>query len=125
MREAVRDGKKVIVDGKAVIEPDPASLVKLTDIVNQFSLSKAGTRILLADCCRNDPASGRGRGVGSGIKTDKLPANTAVLLSCSQGQRAFESRRWGHGAFFFHVLKGLRDGRGTVTKLQAYLEEAV
>jgi len=125
LREAVRDGKKAVVDGKAVVEPDPSSLVKLTDIVNQFALSKAGTRILLADCCRNDQTSGRGRGVGSGIKTDELPANTAVLLSCSQGQQAWEDKRWGHGAFFYHVLQGLRDGHTTVTKLQSYLEEAV
>jgi len=125
MREAVRDGKRVMKNGQVVIEPDPASLVKLTDIVEGFRLSPAGTRILLADCCRNDPASGRGRGVGSGIRTDKLPANTAVLLSCSQGQQSWEDKRWGHGAFFYHVLQGLRDGNTTVTKLQSYLEESV
>lgn len=126
IREAVRDGKKVVDrSGQPILEPAPASCVKLTDVVDRFRLSPAGTRILLADCCRNDPATGRGRGVGSGIKTDRLPANTAVLLSCSQGQRSWEDKKWAHGAFFFHVLKGLREGKRTVASLNAYLEDAV
>ncbi len=126
MRRAERDGKPVKDrDGKQVIEPDPSTLIKLTDIVRAFELSPAGARILLADCCRNDPTTGRGRGVGAGIKTDRLPTNTAVLLSCSHGQRAFEDKKWGHGAFFYHVLKGLRDGKATVASLNAYLEDSV
>jgi formylglycine-generating enzyme required for sulfatase activity len=126
LREAVRDGEKVLDEqGVPIIEPDPATLVKLTDIVSSFRLARAGTRVLLADCCRNDPATGRGRGVGSGIRTDLLPANTAVLLSCSEGQRSWEDSKWRHGAFFYHVLKGLREGHATVTRLQAYLEDAV
>lgn len=70
MRRAVRDGKPVLdTSGKQIIEPDPVSLVRLTDIVKEFELSNAGVRILLADCCRNDPIFGRVRGVGSGITT--------------------------------------------------------
>ena len=126
MRLARRDGKPVKdQNGQHIVEPDPATLVKLTDIVGAFRLSPAGSRILLADCCRNDPTTGRGRGVGSGIKTDLLPANTAVLLSCSQGQRAWEDKKWGHGAFFYHVLRGLREGKGTALSLSTYLEENV
>jgi len=126
VRRAVRDGKPVLDrNGKQIIEPDPASLVRLTDIVKEFELSKAGVRVLLADCCRNDPTTGRGRGVGSGIKTSQLPGNTAILLSCSHGQQAWEHKKWGHGAFFYHVLQGLRDGKGTVVSLSAYLEENV
>ncbi len=112
MRPAERDGKPVRdSNGKQIIEPDPATLVKLTDIVAAFRLSPAGSRILLADCCRNDPTTGRGRGVGSGIRTDLLPDNTAVLLSCSRGQRAWEDKKWKHGVFFYHVLGGLRGGQ--------------
>jgi len=126
MRLAVRDGEPVKDrNGKQIVEPDPATLVKLTDIVGAFRLAPAGARILLADCCRNDPTTGRGRGVGTGIKTDLLPDNTAVLLSCSKGQQAFESKKWEHGAFFYHVLRGLREGNGTATALSAYLEAKV
>jgi len=126
VRLAERDGKPVLDrNGKQIIEPDPATLVKLTDIVGQFRLSPGGSRLLLADCCRNDPTTGRGRGVGSGIKTDLLPGNTAVLFSCSQGQRAFEDKKWGHGAFFYYVLQGLREGKGTALSLSTYLEENV
>lgn len=126
VRLAVRDGKPVLDrGGNQIVEPDPSTLIKLTDIVKGFRLSPAGSRILLADCCRNDPTTGRGRGVGAGIKTDLLPDNTAVLLSCSQGQRAYEDKKWRHGAFFFHVLQGLREGKATASALNTYLEEHV
>ncbi len=127
IREAFHDGRPVLDrSGRTILEPTPESCVRLTDIVDRFRLSPAGTRILLADCCRNDPKTGRGgRAVGSGIKTDRLPASTAVLLSCGKDQKSWEDERWKHGAFFYHVLKGLEEGRGTVAQLHAYLEEAV
>ena len=128
------NGVKTVVkdsSGRDRIEPDPKTLVKLTDIVSKFGLSKAGTRILLADCCRNDLATGRGRSVGAGIKTNQLPNNTAILLSCSEGERAFEAPTWKHGAFFYHVLEGMRgraaspEGAVTVSRLNTFLEENV
>lgn len=127
MREAVRDGRKLTdMRGNALIEPDPRTLIKLTDIVVAFKLSPAGSRVLLADCCRNDPTSGRSpRAVGSGIRPDQLPDRTAVILSCSQGQRAWEDKKWGHGAFFYHVLAGLSQGESSASALTAYLEKNV
>ncbi len=126
IREAVREDRSVVDSrGRTILEPTPESCVRLTDIVDRFKLAPAGTRILLADCCRNDPTTGRGRGVGSGIKMDRLPGNTAILLSCSEGQRSWEDDKWKHGVFFYHVLAGLRDGRDSVIDLQAYLEKAV
>jgi formylglycine-generating enzyme required for sulfatase activity len=126
IREAVRDGMKVLDrNGLPILEPTPESCVPLTDIVDLFRLAPAGTRILLADCCRNDPTTGRGRGVGSGIERNRLPPNTAVLLSCSKDQRAFEDDRWKHGAFFYHVLEGLRSNKKNAFALTDYLLEAV
>ena len=85
------------------------------------------------DACRNDPSSGRGRGIGTDLKVGDLPKNTAVLLSCSEGQRAFEDKAWGggHGAFFYEVLEGLKgkavDGQGEVSveRLSEYLRKSV
>jgi uncharacterized caspase-like protein len=99
MRVVERDGKVVKdKDDNPRTEGDPKTMVKLTDIVEKFRVSPAGVRILLADCSRNGPSAGRGRTVGAGIKTARLPRQTAVLLSCSEGQKAFEDKAWGHGA---------------------------
>jgi formylglycine-generating enzyme required for sulfatase activity len=124
VRDAMREGKPVIVKGQTVLEPDPGTCVKIADILEQFRLGKAGTKVLFADCCRNDPAAGRGRAVGTDLKIDQIP-NTAVLLSCSQAQKAYEDDSIKHGAFFYHVLKGLEGGKQSVAQLNAYLEDEV
>jgi hypothetical protein len=54
MRVAMRDGKPVMKDGKAVIEPDPDTMLPLTEVLTALKLSPAGARLMLADCCRND-----------------------------------------------------------------------
>src|SRR5262249_35235212 len=110
--------------GKQPWEED--TLLPLSEVVAYLHASSAGTRALLVDACRNDPASGRGRGVGATLKTGDLPDNTMVLLSCSVGQRAYEDKAWGggHGAFFHQVLEGFKgkaaDGKGRVTANRLY-----
>src|SRR5262249_18493647 len=73
---------------------DEKTLLPLSEVLGHLPTSSAGTRALLVDACRNDPSSGRGRGVGTGLKVGDLPENTAVLLSCSANQRAYEDQRW-------------------------------
>ena len=133
MRVAKKNGKPVLKDGKRVIECDPDSMLPLTEALTALKLSPAGARLLLADCCRNDPATGRGAGVGTGLKLGDLPDNTAVLLACSRGQKAYEDKAWGegHGAFFYHALDGMRgkaadkNGRITGRRLADHLEDTV
>ena len=112
---------------------DYDSMLPLADVLAYLKASNASTRVLMVDACRNDPATGRGRGVGTALKVGDLPENTAVLLSCSRGQRAFEGKGFGsgHGAFFHHVLVGMREkgrdkkGRVTADSLWEYVREAV
>ncbi len=132
IREAKRDDRPVFDgNGTPILEPDPQTCVRLTDIVQRFRTSPAGRRILLADCCRSDPTTGRGRSVGTSIKTDRLPPNTAILLSCQHGQRSWEDQKWGHGAFFYHVIQGIRTGEAAVAgsvgtgSLSTYLSRKV
>jgi formylglycine-generating enzyme required for sulfatase activity len=105
---------------------DEKTLLPLSEVLGHLQASSAGARALLVDACRNDPSSGRGRGVGTGLKFADLPKNTAVLLSCSENQRAYEDKAWGggHGAFFYQVLEGLKgqavDKRGRVTANRLY-----
>ncbi|HKI33374.1 MAG TPA: caspase family protein [Gemmataceae bacterium] len=112
---------------------DTDSLLPLSAVIGHLRASSAGSRLLLVDACRNDPASGRGRGVGTDLKVGDLPKNTAVFLSCSEGQRSYEDKAWdgGHGAFFFQVMEGMKgkgaDRRGDVTveRLSKHLRKAV
>ncbi len=110
------------------------SMLPLEVVLSHLKASGAGSRVLMMDACRNDPVAGRGRGVGANLKISEIP-NTAVLLSCSQGQKSFEDKAWGggHGVFFHHVLTGLRgqepsviaNGKIDLDLLVAYLKTAV
>jgi len=69
------DGRKLMSsDSKSyMIEPDPDSAVGMTEVFTALRLSKAGRRIVLADCCRNDPNATRGRNFGANVKISDLP----------------------------------------------------
>ena len=114
---------------------DIRSLVSLTGIAK--SLGPKGVNLVMVDACRNDPRKGAKSGItGNVIK--ELPANTAILFSCSNGQRSWETTemfgagsRKGHGVFFYHVLEGLRgqasdrDGDVTWNGLVNYVQKNV
>ena len=104
----VRDVKdadgKIMRDksGTVTLEPDPATLVSMQAMLDTLTRSGAGNKILLADCCREDPSRARGlrgRAFGSSLRVDQLPKNCAALFACSEGERAFEHDEWNHGAF--------------------------
>ena len=86
-------------DKQAKTEPEPDSLVKLSELMAAFKVAKASHRVLLADCCRTVPNQARGRSFGTGFKAQDLPENTSVLFGCSPNEKAYEHKDWGHGAF--------------------------
>ncbi len=96
-------------------EPDPQSLVSMREMLDTLALSPAGNKLLLADCCREDPniARGglRGRAFGSALRVDQLPKNCAALFACSEGEQAFEHADWQHGAFTKALLTSLSSGQ--------------
>jgi formylglycine-generating enzyme required for sulfatase activity len=116
----------------------PETLLSLTKLQRELDDSGVGVKLLLVDACRNDP-SARGKSVG--LNSDHLPQlgkGTGVLFSCSPGERSYEHETWGHGAFFFTVLEGMRpdasgvlpadsDGDGEVNfdELSAYVRKMV
>lgn len=91
-----------------------------------------GPKFLLVDACRNDPKQGRGRGIDADTAPTP-PRGVGVLLSCSAGETAWEHKDFGggHGAFFHHVIEGLKgkgvDDEGNVTwdSLRAYVKRPV
>ncbi len=107
------------------------TMLPLSEVLMELRACGAESKAILVDACRNDPKTGRGRGFGTQFNAGDLPENLALLLSCSRGERAWEDQEWGHGAFFHHVLTGIRDRRGamdghvTAHSLIAYVNRAV
>ena len=95
-------------DGRPKLEPDPESMLSMRAILDAFHRCGAGNRVLLADCCREDPAAARGRAFGSKLRVADLPTGTAALFACSVNERAFEHDDWQHGAFTRALLDECR-----------------
>ena len=154
-KPAVKDGDTVLVvlcghgvqdkaldpaTGKAEEQPfycpvdawpdDTKSMVPLNGLIRASEASGA-TTLFLVDACREVPPDVN-RGTRTGIQGKKvvLPAKTAVLFSCGQGQLAHQDgtlgeNKKGHGLFTYAVLKTLKSGgRVSWTRLVAGVEEA-
>jgi hypothetical protein len=87
------------------------TLISLDAVYKQLGRCGAGAKVLLADCCRIDPAAGRAR-LASVPLDDILgktpPQGGFAFFSCSKGERAFEHQELKHGVFFHHVIQGLK-----------------
>lgn len=94
---------------------DRSTLVSMADVYRLLEQSKAGTKLMLVDACRNDPQSANSRSLAE-VKLESvtrsqqiaLPGGVAALFSCSAGQKAFEDASLKHGIFFHHVILGLK-----------------
>ncbi len=101
----VTDAKgKTVPDenGKPTLQPDPAAMTSMGRLLEALNTAGAGNRILIADCCREDPSAARGltgRAFGSSVKISDLEPGTAAIFSCSNTEQAFEHDDWKHGAF--------------------------
>jgi hypothetical protein len=84
-------------DRQPLMEPDPGSLIVISEILAAFHTTPAGHRVLFADCCRSTPNRARSFGANHGLYN--LPANTAAFLACSAHEQTYEHKDWGHGAF--------------------------
>jgi formylglycine-generating enzyme required for sulfatase activity len=84
---------------QAKLEPDPGSMISMQSILDSLTVCGARNRVLIADCCREDPSAARGRAFGSKLRLADLPPGTAALFACSANERAFEHDDWKHGAF--------------------------
>jgi formylglycine-generating enzyme required for sulfatase activity len=130
--QQVKDEKGKLVLGndlQPLVEPDSKSLIKLSDLMNALNNAKAGSRVVLADCCRTVPNQARGRSFGTSFKAKDLPQNTSVLFGCSPNEEALESDQWGHGAFTQCLLEELpklaEQGEAETGILAARLKKSV
>lgn len=89
------------------------SLVSLERIYADLGKCGAGAKMLLADCCRDDPDPTKGRGAEEAL-VRVPPEGVLALYACSPQERAYENQKLRHGVFFHHILEGLaaQPGRG-------------
>ncbi len=118
---------------------DVSTLVSLMEVYEQLGACRAGAKVLLADCCRNDPRAGQDKGASSAVALESVtrpqaeptPGGVAALFSCSEGEKSYESNRLQHGVFFHFVIEGLkgkaanRRGEVTLEHLAAYVKDEV
>ena len=84
------------------------TLISLDGVYQKLDRSGAGAKVLLADCCRTDPAGGRGRDIPNDVLDKTPPKGVYAFFSCGKGEKAFEHKDLQHGVFFYQVLEGLK-----------------
>jgi formylglycine-generating enzyme required for sulfatase activity len=93
--------------------PDPEhkdTLVSLPEVYRMLTKSKAVTKLLLVDACRNDPLSATARAArrieiepAYSRPPDVFDGGTVAIFSCSESQRAFEHPDLKSGVFFHFI----------------------
>jgi len=138
-----REGRSYLLPADARLRR-PDSFVELRHLEEMLRHLKARQRIILLDCCRNDPEAGRGEAdnvlserLARDISTMLAPARgtasgeppvTVQLMATAPGKRAYEWDDKRHGAFAWHVLQALQssecwqEGRLTANTLGAWVQ---
>lgn len=116
--------------GHLVHELDVEKLVSLSAVLDAFALSKVKNKILLADCCHEDPSATLGRSTfGSSLTNADLPQGTAALFACSRNEQSYENYDWKQGAFTRAFLDQVppvaAQGRVIVGDLAKKIQESV
>lgn len=118
---------------------DRSTLISITDLYRDLEKCGAGFKLMFVDACRNDPQSDNSKARAevdlesvTRPQRQKPPGGLAVLFSCSQGQKSFESSQLKQGVFFHYVLKGLegaadynRDRRISLDELSLFVKSEV
>jgi uncharacterized caspase-like protein len=94
---------------------DTASLLELTGIIEQLKDSPAGAKLMIADCCRNNPLE-EGLRADLGLRVESAtrmvaiqpPQSVATLFSCGKGEFAREEKDFNGGVFTHYLVEGLR-----------------
>ncbi len=127
-----QDGKQLFAtegSNTKLTEPDPKSLVGMSEMLDAMRLCKAGSKLLIADCCRKNPNAARGaRAFGSRVKLSDLPNNTAAIFACAEGEEAQEDDAWKHGAMtkcFLDLIPEMSDGSADVGAIAGKLRKQV
>ena len=110
-------------------------------LAQEMKKIQAGRTIFIADACRNEPDGGRGAEANKltpsfarslrVIAENSSVESSAVLLACSEGERAWEFPKAEHGVFTYFLLEGLKgkakdkDGLVSLPQLAEFVKEGV
>ena len=111
-------------------DANPTELATLLSLGQLFrDLDECGgTKLVLVDACRDDPAVGRGVG-GRAPSSSRTRSPRCSVAPLASGR--FESDKYAHGVFFYHILQGLQgaasdsDGEVTWLSLTDYVTKRV
>ena len=115
---------------------NPATWLDLNSVFEQLKDCKAGGKLLIADCCRDDPALANTKGLPEDVQSVtrpgklKPPQNVAALFSCGNGEAAFEEDELSGGVFMHYLIEGLKgkaalNGEIEIKSLASYLQRNV
>ena len=105
--------------------------IKLTDIYNKFSQTKAKRISIFLDACFTGGGRDQGliaaRGVKRIPKQDIISGNMVVFTATSEEQSALPYKEKQHGIFTYFLLKKLQESKGEVTygEIEKYLKEII
>ena len=105
--------------------------IKLTDIYNKFSQTKAKRISIFLDACFTGGGRDQGliaaRGVNRIPKQDIISGNMVVFTATSEEQSALPYKEKQHGIFTYFLLKKLQESKGEVTygEIEKYLKEII
>lgn len=99
------------------------TLIPIDSIYKQLEKCPAGFKLLIADCCRNDPQSDFSRArkevdLESVTRPQRIkpPGGVAAFFSCSEGEKAFESPTLKKAIFTHFLLQGLSDPKSDLDR---------
>ena len=118
---------------------DPAKLIAFDEFFDGLARSRATTKLLLVDACRNELKTAPPEARAPGIETappPPPPPSVAALYACSENEVSWEDSTLGggHGVFSHFVIEGLkgaadengdRNGALTLNELTEYVQDNV
>ena len=113
---------------------DKTTLLDLDELYGDLKDCKGERKLLLADCCRNDPQSKISKSARPEVDLKSVsrpqdrdvPEGVVALFSCSAGEKSYEPDDLKHGVFFHFLIKGWRgaaadkDGKVTLDGVIGY-----
>ncbi|MCA9065533.1 MAG: caspase family protein [Planctomycetaceae bacterium] len=80
----------------------------LSDVDEILTTCRAANKLLLLDCCRNDPAKGTDNTSGDVTAIFRRNKELLTIASCQREQKSFESVELKHGYFSWYVAEALQ-----------------
>ena len=129
-------GEFYFLPGDAVIKDD--GTIKRSRAISwreiKSILDIPAKKLIFADTCHSEGVSGKKtRGVDNDRLVKELQGANAVIFTSSRGRElSQESDRWGHGAFTYALIEGIKgkadlikDNKISMKELDAYVSETV